>query len=257
VTDPALECLDVSDHGRLRVLTLHRPAALNAFDRTLYDAVAEALHRAAADDEVGAVLITGAGRAFSAGQDLRELAGPQPAGEGAGGFPGLVRALEGFAKPLLAAVNGIAVGVGVTLLLHCDLVLVGASARLRAPFVSLGLCPEAASTVLLPSLIGWQRTAELLLTDRWIDAATALEWGLAVRLEDDDELLGAALRLGRSVGDQPLASLVATKRLLLEGREAAVAAARRRELHAFSALLGGPANRAALARFAGRGDRSA
>jgi enoyl-CoA hydratase/carnithine racemase len=146
-------------------------------------------------------------------------------------------------------VNGVAVGVGLTMLLHCDMVLVGESARLRAPFVSLGLSPEAGSTALLPATIGWQRTAELLYTDDWIDAATAVEWGLATRLEADDDLLDAALALGRTVAAQPLASLVATKRLLLAGRADSVRAARNRELETFARLLGGPANRAALSAF--------
>ena len=245
-------------NGQLRVLTLDRPQALNAFNRSMYHAVAEALQASTTDDGIGAVLITGTGRAFSAGQDLRELAGREQDGpaDPPGGFAALMGALEGFTKPLLAAVNGVAVGVGVTLLLHCDLVLIGASARLRAPFVSLGLCPEAASTVLLPSLIGWQRTAELLYADRWIDAATAVQWGLALRLQADDDLLAAALALGATIAEQPLASLVATKCLLLEGRAQAVAAARRRELTAFSGLLGAPANREALARFRGGGRSS-
>jgi enoyl-CoA hydratase/carnithine racemase len=241
--------LDQIDDGPLRVLTLDRPETLNAFDRSLYDAVAEALDQAGADDSVGAVLVTGAGRAFSAGQDLRDFARPDPSAGGPGGFPAFVRALEGFPKPLVAAVNGVAVGVGLTMLLHCDIVLAGASARFRAPFVSLGLCPEAGSTALLPATIGWQRTAELLYGDGWIDAATAVEWGLAVRVEPDDELMAAALTLGRSVAAQPLASLIATKRLLLDGRADAVRAARVRELDVFGRLLGGPANRAALAAF--------
>jgi len=249
MSDRPRDLLDRRDDGPLRILTLNRPHTLNAFDRSLYDAVAEALDQAGGDDDVRAVLVTGAGRAFSAGQDLRDFAEPDPSAGGAGGFPAFVRALEGFPKPLIAAVNGVAVGVGLTMLLHCDMVLVGESARFRAPFVSLGLCPEAGSTALLPATIGWQRTAELLYTDHWIDAVTAVEWGLATRLEADDDLLDAALALGRTVAAQPLASLVATKRLLLAGRADAVRSAGNRELEVFARLLGGPANQAALAAF--------
>lgn len=242
--------LRVDDAAGVRCLTLDRPSALNAFDEALYGAVAHALADAAGDDGVRVVLVAGAGRAFSAGQDLRDFAAPR-AGD-SGGFVAFVRALETFPKPLLAAVHGVAVGVGLTMLLHCDVVLAGEQARFRAPFVSLGLSPEAGSTALLPATIGWQRTARLLYTNDWVDAPTAVEWGLASSVHADGALLDDAMALAGAIADQPLASLVATKRLLLDGRADAVRAARRRELDTFAALLGGPANRAALAAFRDR-----
>lgn len=242
--------LRVDDAGGIRCLTLDRPGTLNAFDEALYGAVTRSLADAAGDDGIRVVLVAGAGRAFSAGQDLQELA--EPGAAGTGGFVAFVRALETFPKPLLAAVHGVAVGVGLTMLLHCDVVLAGEQARFRAPFVGLGLSPEAGSTALLPATIGWQRTARLLYTTDWVDAVTAVEWGIASSVHRDGALFDDAMALAGTIAAQPLASLVATKRLLLDGRADAVRAARRRELDTFAALLGGPANRAALAAFRDR-----
>lgn len=127
----------VDDHGAVRLLTLHRPEALNAFDSPLYRATGAALTAARDDDAVRVVVLTGAGRAFSAGQDLGEMA-RLAAGEAVeSGFPVLLEALESFDKPLVAAVNGPAVGIGFTMLPHCDLVLVAEGARLRTPFAEL------------------------------------------------------------------------------------------------------------------------
>jgi len=242
--------LDVQDQDRVRLLTLTREEALNAYNDDLYDAVRDALDDAAGRSDIAAVVITGRGRGFSAGTDLGELADPPQYDDGKPhGFPSFIATVEAFPKPLIAAVNGIAVGIGVTLLPHCDVVLVGDSARLRAPFVSLGVTAEAGSTLLLPALIGWQRTAELLYTSRWIDAATALEWGLASRRCSDEHLLPEAVALAGEMARMPVASLVATKKLLLEARLDAVRAARERENGAFAELLGGPANREALSAF--------
>lgn len=132
--------------GRVRTLTLNRPDRLNAFNDALYDAFASALRDAADDPQVAVVIVTGAGRAFSAGQDLGELGNrPQYSDGNAHGFQPFMDTLQTFPKPLIAAVNGIGVGIGLTMLLHCDYVFMANSARLRAPFVSLGVTAEAAS----------------------------------------------------------------------------------------------------------------
>lgn len=242
--------LDVEDNGRVRLLTLTREEALNACNDDLYDAVRDALSDAAERSDIAAVVITGRGRGFCAGTDLGELENPRQHEDGKPhGFPSFIATVEAFPKPLIAAVNGIAVGIGVTMLPHCDVVLVGDSARLRAPFVSLGVTAEAGSTLLLPTVIGWQRTAELLYTSRWIDAATAREWGLASSRCSDEQLLPDALELAGEMAKMPVASLVATKKLLVEARLDAVRAARERENVAFAELLGGPANREALSAF--------
>jgi enoyl-CoA hydratase/carnithine racemase len=242
--------LRVEELGRVRLLTLDRPDALNAFDDDLYDAVRLALADAATSPDVAVAVITGEGRAFSAGQDLHELESPRRHGDGdRHGFPAFIETLEAFPKPLLAAVNGIAVGIGLTLLPHCDLVLIADEARLRAPFVSLGVTAEAGSTQLLPDTIGWQETAHLLYTASWIDANRAVELGIAWRAVARDRLLDETLTIAAEIAQMPIASLVATKRLLLDARLGAVRAARDRENAAFAQLARGPANREAIAAF--------
>lgn len=242
--------LRVEDVGRVRLLTLDRPKALNAFNDDLYDAVREALADASASPEVAVVVITGEGRAFSAGQDLGELEHPRRHEDGARhGFPPFIEALEAFPKPLVAAVNGIGVGIGLTLLPHCDLVLIADGAKLRAPFVSLGVTAEAGSTYLLPTTIGWQETAHLLYTAAWIDAKQAVELGIAWRSFPRERLLEEAMQVADEIAAMPIASLIATKKLLLDARLGSVRAAREREIVVFNRLAGGPANQEAIAAF--------
>ena len=242
--------LHVEDFGRVRLLTLNRPKALNAMNDELYDAIRAALDEAATSPDVAVVVLTGSGRAFSAGQDLSELETPRRHDDGLKhGFPPFIASVEAFPKPLLAAVNGIGVGIGLTILLHCDLVLIAESARLRAPFVSLGVTAEAGSTHLLPATIGWQETAHLLYTASWLDAARAVESGIAWRSFPNERLLPAALEIAGEMAEMPIASLVGTKKLLLEGRLDAVRAARERENLTFARLARGPANREAIAAF--------
>jgi enoyl-CoA hydratase/carnithine racemase len=245
--------LRIDDGDGVRLLTLNRPDVLNAFDTPLYQACADALNDAAARDDIAVVVITGEGRAFSAGQDLAEmaaLADPTATGAGAGhGFPVFVDAVMAFPKPLLAAVNGIGVGIGLTLLPHCDLVLIADTARLRGPFVPLGVVPEAAASVTLPAVMGAQRAAHLLFTGGWIDAEEAVAAGLALRSCPGDRLLDDTMTLAREIAALPLASLVATKQLLHAGRTDARRAARAREDAEFARLTGAAANREALASF--------
>ena len=222
--------LRIEDDGAVRLLTLDRPEAKNAFNRALYDAVRMALDEAAADDSISVCVITGAGDIFSAGQDIKALAGFKTNPEEAKGFDPFARALATFDKPLLAAVNGAAVGVGTTLLLHCDLVLVSDSARFRLPFVGLSLIPEAASSLLLPAAIGPQAAAYFLMTGDWMDAETAVARGLAWRRYAPERLLEEALSLAGRIAEGPLESLRNTKQLLQAARDPAVQAALDREL---------------------------
>jgi enoyl-CoA hydratase/carnithine racemase len=250
VSDQDCEPLRIEDIGRVRLLTLNRPDALNAFNDALYDAFREALARSAESEEVAVVVVTGAGRAFSAGQDLGELERPKryPKGERRG-FPPFIEALEAFPKPLIAAVNGIGVGIGLTMLPHCDLVLMAESARLRAPFVSLGVTVEAGNSYLLPATIGWQRAAHLLYTTSWLEAQRAVEIGLAYRSVPSERLLPQTLEIAAEIAGMPIASLVGTKKLLLDARLASVREAREREEVTFGSLVRGPANREAIAAF--------
>lgn len=224
------------------LLTLNRPARRNAFNDQQYDDVRAALADAQADDRVRVVVITGAGGAFSAGQDIDEM------GSGRG-FTPFVDQLSVFDKPLIAAVNGVAVGIGLTLLPHCDIVYVGESARLRAPFTALGLVCEAGSSLLLPLVIGPQRAAEVLFTAQWINADQAVELGLAARVLPDQELLPAALATAREIAAQPPVAVQHTKRLLLATRTEALQAARAREDATQARRLGSPENVAAIRAF--------
>jgi enoyl-CoA hydratase/carnithine racemase len=158
-------------------------------------------------------------------------------------------ALTAFDKPLLAAVNGVGVGIGLTLLLHCDVVLIAEGARLRAPFVPLGVVPEAASSYLLPLQLGHQRAAELLFTADWVDARGAVALGLASRAVPRDRLLPEARAIAARMAAQPLGALRWTKRMLLAVRADGIRAARAREDAAFAVRVGSPENREALRAF--------
>ena len=244
------DVLLIEDRNRVRTITLNRPDALNSFNEVQYHAVAKALDDAADDDGVACVVITGAGRAFCAGQDLSEMGQPQNHNENTErGFPTFMSALDSFSKPLIAAVNGLGIGIGLTMLPYCDFVLIAESARLRAPFTQLGVTAEAGSTFMLPLTIGTRHTADILYTSRWINAQEAAEMGLAGEVLPDDGLMGRVRELADVIAAQPIASLKITKTLLVESRLAAARAARAKEDDLFATLSGGPANQEALAAF--------
>ena len=245
--------LQVDDRHRVRTLTLVRPEALNAFNEALYDALADALLAAAVDDSVAVVLLTGTGRGFSAGTDLLEMhriATDPTFQRGRHGFPGLLDALDAFPKPLVVAVNGIGLGIGCTVLGFADLAFMSSEARLKCPFTSLGVAPEAASSYLMPLLVGRQNAAWLLQSSEWVSAEEALEMGLVWRVCEPDDLLPEARRHAEVLAGKPISSLVAVKRTMTEPRRAGIAAARERENAAFAELMGGPANLEALTAFA-------
>jgi enoyl-CoA hydratase/carnithine racemase len=235
---PQVRVDDVDGADAVRLLTLDRPQALNAFDSSLYRAAGAALDAARDDDAVKVVVVTGAGRAFSAGQDLNELARLAAGEQIESGFPALLDALQRFDKPLVAAVNGAAVGIGFTMLPHCDLVLAADDARFRTPFAEMGVPPEAASSYLFPARMGWQRAAEVLFTSPWLSAEDAVDCGIALRVVPAHELLPQALGLAASIATAPLVALRAIKATMLAGRADAVAAARVREEAAFAQVLG-------------------
>lgn len=227
----------------VQLITFDRPEARNAFDTGMYIAAAAALDEAAADDSVRVVVMTGAGQAFTAGQDLRELAALAEAGgrgdqAAAHGFPLLLDAIGRLDKPLIAAVNGAAVGLGFTLLAHADLVYVAESARLRVPFAEYGVPPEAASSYLFPQRLGWQRAASVLFTGSWVSADEAVAWGIALRACPDDELLPAALGEAARIARNSLDALRGIKRLMQAWQRPLVAAALRAEADSYAARLG-------------------
>ena len=242
----------IADENRVRTLTLNRPDALNAFNEALYDATAEALGAAADDPEIAVVVITGAGRAFSAGQDLTEMQAriTDPAfAPGKHGFPGLIDALGRFPKPLICAVNGVGLGIGATILGYADLAFMSSTARLKCPFTSLGVAPEAASSYLLPALIGRQNAAWLLMSSVWVDAAESLRMGLVWKVCDPDDLMPEVRRHAEILAAKPIPSLVAVKQTMTEPGRADVAAATARENAFFAELMGAQANAEALAEF--------
>ncbi|TQF65814.1 enoyl-CoA hydratase/isomerase family protein [Rhodococcus spelaei] len=243
----------IDDDKRVRTLTLDRPDALNAFNEALYDATTEALRDAAADPDVAVVLLTGSGRAFSAGTDLREMAARTSDPDftpGKHGFTGLIDALLEFPKPLICAVNGIGLGIGATVLGFADLAFMANTARLKCPFTGLGVAPEAASSVLFPRLIGRQNAAWVLMSSEWIDAAQAKEMGLVWQVCEPEELMDTARRHAEALAAKPISSLVAVKRTMTAPLRAEIDAARERENACFAELMGGPANIEALTAFA-------
>lgn len=247
--------LRIDDADRVRLITFDRPEARNAFDSAMYGAVADALDDALARDDIAVAVMTGEGKAYCAGQDLGEmgrLASASPAERadaGEYGFTKFIGALERFEKPLLAAVNGVAVGVGLTMLPYCDLVLVSDVARFRAPFVNLGVVPEAGSSFTLPAVMGRQAAAHALFTAEWFDAEVAVESGLAWRRCAPDALVDEALTVARSIAKMPVTSLRETKRLLLATRLADARAAREREEAVFAHMIHGEASKEAITAF--------
>lgn len=245
--------LQVGDRDRVRTLTLNRPDALNAFNEALYDELTEALRAASADDAVAVVLLTGAGRAFSAGTDLAEMAERVSNPDfvpGNHGFTGLVDALEELDKPLVLAINGLGLGIGLTIIGFADLAFMSSEAKLKCPFASLGVAPEAASSYLLPHLVGRQNAAWILMSSEWISSAEALEAGLVWRVCEPDALLDVARDHATRLAALPISSLRAIKRTMIEPLRAGIADARRRENQCFADLMGGPANAEALRAFA-------
>jgi enoyl-CoA hydratase/carnithine racemase len=234
----------------VRTLVFDRPEARNAFDSKQYRALKEALDRAAEDDSVKVVILTGEGEAFTAGQDLAEMARPAAGAEGGEHpFGACLDRVISFDKPLLAAVNGVGVGLGLTILLHCDVVYIAKGARLRVPFVSLGVVPEAASSYLLPLRVGAQAAAEILFTADWVSSQRAVEIGLAARELRPEHLMPEMNALAARIAQHPLGALRHTKRLVRACDIDAIRAARAREDQAFRERIGTPENLEAIRSF--------
>jgi enoyl-CoA hydratase/carnithine racemase len=250
--------LQIADDAaaRIRTITLDRPDKLNAFNEALYDATADALIDAASDPDIAVVVITGNGRAFSAGVDIMEMAArttdPGSFVTGVHGFPGMIDELVAFPKPVICAVNGLAVGVGATMLALADLVLMSSAARVRCPFTALGVAPEAASSYTFPLLMGRQAATWALLSSEWLTADECVNAGLAWRVTAPDNLLDETTVVARVLASKPIASLIESKRTIVASHREAIAAARDRENGAFQRLMGTPANLEALAAFAER-----
>lgn len=232
--------LRTNHHGAVTLLTFDRPEARNAFNHALYCAISDELERAKVDDGTNVVVLTGEGSAFCAGQDLIEMTA-MARGDlvfaGGHGFTRLLESLETFDKPLIAAVNGPAAGIGLTMLLHCDIVLVAESARLRVPFAEMGVPPEAGSSALLPAQLGWQKASHLLFTSDWLSAADAVASGLALKTAPDGTLMDETLALATRIASHDGKAMRTTKRLMMDARGSMSQDARVREDAAFAELF--------------------
>jgi enoyl-CoA hydratase/carnithine racemase len=233
--------------GVLRI-EMRRPEKKNALTGPMYAALADALEHAAREDAIRVVLIHGQPEVFTAGNDLADFL------DGPGDDPDrpvfrFLRDIAAAPKPLVAAVTGNAVGVGTTMLLHCDLVYAGESARFQLPFVNLALCPEAASSLLLPRLVGHPRAAELLFFGEPFSAATAREMGLANAVLPDAGVLAHALERAQKLATLPAASLRETKRLLKQSVAALVPQVMQEEGEIFRRQLASPAAKEAFSAF--------
>ena len=273
-----MSLLKIENKGRVKVLTFCRPEASNAFNHALRNEVNDALGEAAEDNSIGAVVLTGEGKAFSAGIDLKELASltgglPDAAasseassdeGDGeasdkadseassskgssgeasneatsdseAGDSWKLLQALQHFPKPLVMAVNGAAVGLGTTMLGFADLAFASPQARFKCPFTSLGVGAEAASTWLLPQLLGWQNAMWLLLSSEWVGAEEAKEMGLVFKVSES--FLEDALEAAKAIAEKNMHSAVAVKRTAMAWRHAEISNALSLEGKAFLEII--------------------
>jgi len=204
----------------------------------MYEAMVEAFAQAESDEQLRVILLSGEGACFTGGNDLKDFLNAPAIVQPDHVISRFLRAISGFSKILIAAVHGPTVGIGATLLLHCDLVVAAArSTRLIMPFVQLGVIPEAASTLMLPRLLGHRRAAELFFLGEPLDAQTAREWGLVNRVVEDESLMEQARALAEAAARQPPGAVRATKRLMKSAQQAEVAGRMDEELRVFAERL--------------------
>ena len=234
--------------GSILDVQLNRPAKKNAMTSAMYVAMADLLDAAAKDDETRVVLWHGAGDSFCAGNDLEDFVN-NPPGPGASPQARLIDALIRFEKPLVAAVQGAAIGGGTTMLAHCDFVYAGESAKFQLPFIDLAVVPEFGSSYLLPLRFGYLRAAELILLGRPFDALRAAELGLVTQVVPDRSLLAAATGAAEHLAKKPPAALQACKRLLKRALREQVEQAVKLENEEFAVRVRSPEAKDAFATF--------
>ena len=242
------EILSSRSEGVL-TLTFNRPAKMNAINSAMYKKLVEQMRAAALDEEVRVVLFTAVGENFTAGNDIYDFLENPPDGTDADGFR-FIFELHNFPKPLVAVVQGSAVGIGTTMLLHCEVVLAVPNAALSMPFVTLGLVPEAGSSYLFPQLVGYQRAARILLTGEVFSAQEAERMGVVSVVAED--ALAMAIEIAKKIAKQPPNAVRNTKALLKSGAHNAVNAVINAEGALFSAALKSDEARDALMKFATR-----
>ncbi len=224
----------IEDHGPVRQITLNRPAKKNALTPPMYAELTNQLNLAAGDFAIRVVVICGAGSAFTAGNDIFDFLNTPPTSSDSPVMQFLA-AIHNFPKPLIASVHGNAVGIGTTMLMHCDLVFAAADAKFQMPFVSLGLVPEAGSSLLFPRLAGHVKASEIFLTGRSFDSTEALEMKLINSIEGDP--LAKAIATSQIIANQPPEAVINTKALLKSGSYESVTAVMRVEGELFQMAL--------------------
>jgi enoyl-CoA hydratase/carnithine racemase len=239
--------ISVSVQDRVLTVRMNRPEKKNALTRAMYQAMMEALRQAGSDPAVRVVMITGSEDCFTAGNDIADFANAKP-GEPAVALQYL-ETLAAAEKPVVAAVGGVAVGIGTTMLLHCDLVYSTSSARFQLPFVNLGLCPEAGSSFILPSLLGQRRAAELLFFGDAFGADEALHAGIVNEVCVENELFVRANAAAQQLAEKPPTALRTAKLLLKQSFAENIKAAMARETKQFAGLLQAPEAREAMTAF--------
>jgi enoyl-CoA hydratase/carnithine racemase len=220
--------------GNILVLSFNRGEKMNALTRSMYSGLASGLNNAAGDFGIRAVILTSESQHFTAGNDISDFMDNPPTGDSSE-VSEFLESLLNFPKPLIAAVKGNAIGVGTTMLLHCDVVVASQSAKFSMPFASLGLVPEAGSSFLFPQLVGYQRAARIFMTGESFDAPSAVEMGLVTSIED--EPLTQAMKIAQQIADQPPQAIINTKALLKARTHDAVAAVMKAEFEIFAMAL--------------------
>lgn len=229
----------ISAENRVLTIAWNRADKKNALTQSMYATAADALQSARQDDTIRVVILTGTRQCFTSGNDLNDFLN-NPSTDENTPVARFLTALAGFEKPVIAAVNGPAIGVGTTMLLHCDMAVAADTALFSLPFAKLGLCPEAGSSYLLPMLAGHHRAAELLMLGDIFNAQTARECGIVNRIATEQEYQDLAKALALQLAAMPPNSLRTTKALLKAGHGAAVETAFKAEMASFAEMLSAP-----------------
>lgn len=223
-----------SRQGDILIISFNRPDKMNAITRSMYAGLSQSLKDAAGDFGIRCVIITSEGDHFTSGNDIGDFMSNPPT-ESDSDVAKFLGAILEFPKPLLAAVKGNAIGVGTTMLLHCDVVIASPDTCFSMPFTSLGLVPEAGSSMLFPNLVGYQRAAQIFMTGEPFSAEQAQEMGLVATVSEDS--LAEAMRIAKKIAAQPPQAIINTKALMKAGKHDAVAAVMRAEFEIFALAL--------------------
>ena len=237
--------------GPVFSLQMHRPEKKNALSQTMYRALAEGLQHADADDSVKVTVIHGTADCFTSGNDVNDFVMHTERSDERRSVQ-FMKAISQARKPVIASVSGMAIGIGTTMLLHCDLVYASSDAFLQLPFTRLGLCPEAGSSFLTPALMGHQRASELLLLGERFSASTARDYGLVNAVLPAGEVFAYAMQKAQELGAMPGEAVQISKHLLKRGQQGVLAETIALELEHFKHLLHSPDAQAIMLAFLNR-----